>query len=160
MFQQLVPLLRQRSVLLTVTSLEEDHQIRVNVLPKKLADGENAALTTPMSFTGTAAEPRRPTARCNCQLCRQSSGIEEHARPRQRGDGCGGKGSPGRSAKQVEDGQEGCPGRRTCKERGAENGRAANGAWTFRYSRSCRRKAHSSGPFGRRSRDSCGNQTG
>jgi PRTRC genetic system protein E len=55
MFQQLVPLLRQRSVLLTVTSLEED-QIRVNVLPKKLAEGENAALTTPMSFTGTAAE--------------------------------------------------------------------------------------------------------
>lgn len=55
MFQQLVPLLRQRSVLLTVTALQED-QIRVNVLPKKLADGENAALTTPMSFTGTAAE--------------------------------------------------------------------------------------------------------
>jgi PRTRC genetic system protein E len=55
MFQQLVPLLRQRFVLLTVTSLEED-QIRVNVLPKKLADSENAALTTPMSFTGTAAE--------------------------------------------------------------------------------------------------------
>ncbi len=55
MFQQLVPLLRQRSVLLTITALEED-QIRVNVLPKKLADGENAALTTPMSFTGTAAE--------------------------------------------------------------------------------------------------------
>ena len=55
MFQQLVPLLRQRSVLLTVASLEED-QIRVNVLPKKLADSENAALTTPMSFTGTAAE--------------------------------------------------------------------------------------------------------
>jgi PRTRC genetic system protein E len=55
MFQQLVPLLRHRSVLLTVTSLEED-QIRVNVLPKKLADSENAALTTPMSFTGTAAE--------------------------------------------------------------------------------------------------------
>ena len=55
MFQQLVPLLRQRSILLTVTSLEED-QIRVNVLPKKLADGENAALTTPMSITGTAAE--------------------------------------------------------------------------------------------------------
>jgi PRTRC genetic system protein E len=55
MFQQLVPILRQRSVLLTVTSLEGD-QIRVNVLPKKLAEGENAALTTPMSFTGTAEE--------------------------------------------------------------------------------------------------------
>jgi hypothetical protein len=35
MFQQLVPLLRQRSVLLTVASLEDD-QIRVNVTPKKL----------------------------------------------------------------------------------------------------------------------------
>ena len=55
MFQQLVPLLRQRSVLLTVTSLEDD-QIRVNVIPKKLKDGENSALTTPMSFTGTADE--------------------------------------------------------------------------------------------------------
>jgi PRTRC genetic system protein E len=55
MFQQLVPLLRQRSVLLTVTSLEDD-QIRVNVIPKKLKEGENSALTTPMSFTGTAAE--------------------------------------------------------------------------------------------------------
>jgi PRTRC genetic system protein E len=55
MFQQLVPLLRQRSVLLTVTLVEDD-QVRVNVMPKKLADGENTALTTPMSFTGTAAE--------------------------------------------------------------------------------------------------------
>ena len=55
MFQQLVPILRQRSVLLTVTALEHD-QIRVNVLPKKLAEGENTALTTPMSFSGTAQE--------------------------------------------------------------------------------------------------------
>jgi PRTRC genetic system protein E len=55
MFQQLVPLLRQRSVLLTVTLLEED-QIRVNVIPKRLADSENTALATPLSFTGTAEE--------------------------------------------------------------------------------------------------------
>lgn len=55
MFQQLAPLLRQRSVLLSVTSLEND-QIRVNVMPKKLKEGENSALTTPMSFTGTADE--------------------------------------------------------------------------------------------------------
>ena len=55
MFQQLVPLLRQRSVLFTVTLLEED-QVRVNVMPKKLADSENTALTTPMSFIGTAEE--------------------------------------------------------------------------------------------------------
>jgi PRTRC genetic system protein E len=50
-----VPLLRQRSVLLTVTLIEDD-QVRVNVMPKKLAEGENNALTTPMSFTGTPAE--------------------------------------------------------------------------------------------------------
>ncbi|HTF67470.1 MAG TPA: PRTRC system protein E [Edaphobacter sp.] len=55
MFQQLVPLLRQRSVLLTVTSLEDD-QIRINIMPKKLKDGENNVLTTPMSFMGTATE--------------------------------------------------------------------------------------------------------
>jgi PRTRC genetic system protein E len=55
MFQQLVPLLRQRSVLLTVTSLEDD-QIRVNLMPKKLKEGEKSALTTPMSFAGTAVE--------------------------------------------------------------------------------------------------------
>jgi PRTRC genetic system protein E len=55
MFQQLVPLLRQRSVLLTVTLVEDD-QVRVNVMPKKIAESENTALTTPMSFTGTATE--------------------------------------------------------------------------------------------------------
>ncbi len=57
MFQQLAPLLRQRSVLLTVTALQED-QIRVNVIPKKLADGENAALTTPMDVIKTMLQTR------------------------------------------------------------------------------------------------------
>lgn len=43
------------AVLLTVTHLEED-QIRVNVIPQKIKDGENSALTTPLSVTGTAEE--------------------------------------------------------------------------------------------------------
>jgi PRTRC genetic system protein E len=47
--------LRQRSVLLTVTHLEED-QIRVNIIPQKLKDGDNNALTTPLSVTGTSEE--------------------------------------------------------------------------------------------------------
>jgi PRTRC genetic system protein E len=55
MFKELAPYLRQRAVLLTVTSIEED-QIRVNVIPQKLRDGENAALTTPLTVTGTAEE--------------------------------------------------------------------------------------------------------
>lgn len=53
MFKELAPLLRQRAVLLTLAHLE-DEQIRVNVIPQKIKDGENAALTTPLSVTGTA----------------------------------------------------------------------------------------------------------
>lgn len=55
MFKELAPYLRQRAVLLTVTYLEED-QIRVNVIPQKIKDGENAALTTPLTVTGGAEE--------------------------------------------------------------------------------------------------------
>ena len=55
MFKELLPYLRHRAVMLTVTHLEDD-QIRVNVIPKKLKDGENEALTTPVSITGTAEE--------------------------------------------------------------------------------------------------------
>ena len=52
MFKELAPLLRHRAVLFTVTHVEED-QFRVNVIPKKVTDGENDALTTPVSVTGT-----------------------------------------------------------------------------------------------------------
>lgn len=55
MFKELATYLRQRAVLLTVTHIEDD-QIRVNVIPQKLKDGENAALTTPLTVTGTADE--------------------------------------------------------------------------------------------------------
>jgi len=55
MFKELAPYLRQRAVLLTVTHTEDD-QIRVNVIPQKIKDGENAALTTPLTVTGTADE--------------------------------------------------------------------------------------------------------
>jgi PRTRC genetic system protein E len=55
MFKELVPILRHRAVLMTITFIEED-QIRVNVVPKKLKDGDNNALTTPVTVTGTAEE--------------------------------------------------------------------------------------------------------
>ncbi len=55
MFKELAPYLRQRAVLLTVTRLEDD-QISVNIIPKKLQDSENTALTTPLKLTGTAEE--------------------------------------------------------------------------------------------------------
>ena len=55
MFKELAPVLRDRAVLLTVTLLDED-LIRVNIVPKKLKDSDNDALTTPLSVTGTAEE--------------------------------------------------------------------------------------------------------
>jgi PRTRC genetic system protein E len=55
MFKELAPFLRQRAVLVTITHLEVD-QIRVNVIPQKIKDGENTALTTPLTVTGTAEE--------------------------------------------------------------------------------------------------------
>ena len=55
MFKELLPVLRDRAVLLTVTLVDAD-QIRVNIVPKKLKDGDNNALTTPLSITGTAED--------------------------------------------------------------------------------------------------------
>jgi PRTRC genetic system protein E len=55
MFKELAPLVRHRAVLFTVTYLEDD-QFRVNVIPKKVSDGENNALTTPVSVTGTVED--------------------------------------------------------------------------------------------------------
>jgi PRTRC genetic system protein E len=55
MFKELSPYQRQRAVLLTVTHLE-DEQIRVNIVPQKVKEGENAALTTPLTVSGTAEE--------------------------------------------------------------------------------------------------------
>jgi len=52
MFKELAPLLRHRAVLFTVSHIEDD-RFRVNVIPKKITDGENDALTTPVSVTGT-----------------------------------------------------------------------------------------------------------
>jgi len=52
MFKELAPLVRHRAVLFTVSHVEDD-QFRVNVIPKKIADSENDALTTPVSVTGT-----------------------------------------------------------------------------------------------------------
>jgi len=55
MFKELVPILRSRAVLMTATALDDD-QIRVNVVPKKMKDGDQDALSTPLSVTGTAEE--------------------------------------------------------------------------------------------------------
>jgi len=55
MFKELGPLLRQRTVVMILTRLE-DNTIRVNVIPRKLNESENDALTTPLSVVGSAEE--------------------------------------------------------------------------------------------------------
>jgi len=55
MFKELGPLLRQRTVVLILTRLE-DETIRVNVIPRKLNESENDALATPLSVAGTAED--------------------------------------------------------------------------------------------------------
>jgi len=57
MFTELMPLLKQRVLMLTISRVD-DELILVNVIPKKLDKDhdENSALTLPLSFTGKPEE--------------------------------------------------------------------------------------------------------
>ena len=63
MFVELLPILKNRPVMLTV-ALVNDQAIRVNVIPKRLKDGGSGddALTTPLTITGTPEELDREFA--------------------------------------------------------------------------------------------------
>ena len=62
MFTELMPLLGDRTVLITVAR-ESDTTLRVTAIPKRAREGENAALSTPLSFIGTPEELDRDFAR-------------------------------------------------------------------------------------------------
>ena len=55
MFVELMPMLAGRTVLITVAR-ENDKTVRVCVIPKKVKEDDNPALTTPLSYTGTPEE--------------------------------------------------------------------------------------------------------
>ncbi len=55
MFAELIPLLRKRSLLLTISVVEGD-TIRATVVPQKASETEDNALTTPLAISGTAEE--------------------------------------------------------------------------------------------------------
>ena len=63
MFVELLPILKNRPVMLTV-ALVNDQAIRVNVIPKRLKDSDSGddALTTPLTITGTPEELDREFA--------------------------------------------------------------------------------------------------
>ena len=55
MFTELMPLLRKRRLLVTVSLVEGD-TIRATVVPQKSSETEDGAITTPLAITGTAEE--------------------------------------------------------------------------------------------------------
>lgn len=54
MFVELMPLLKDRTLLLTIARLEG--RVKVNVIPVKAKEGEDQALTTPLSYAASAEE--------------------------------------------------------------------------------------------------------
>jgi PRTRC genetic system protein E len=53
-FVELMPLLKERTLLITVARIEQ--KLKVNVIPTKARDGEDQALTTPLSYTASPEE--------------------------------------------------------------------------------------------------------
>ena len=62
MFTELIPLLADRTVLITVAR-ESDTTVRATVVPKRNSESEIAALSTPLSFVGTPEELDRDFGR-------------------------------------------------------------------------------------------------
>lgn len=58
MFTELMPLLRKRGLLLTISLVEGD-ALRATVLPQKASDADDKSTTTPLAITGTAEEMDR-----------------------------------------------------------------------------------------------------
>jgi PRTRC genetic system protein E len=83
-FTELMPLLRQRAVMITISDVGQG-LLRVNIIPRKLVvDGssdENTALTTPLSITGKAEELDRELpgelATSTESIARTGSNLEE-----------------------------------------------------------------------------------
>lgn len=55
MFTELMPLLRKRGLLLTISLVEGD-TLRATILPQKTSETDDQAMTTPLAITGTAEE--------------------------------------------------------------------------------------------------------
>ena len=55
MFLELMPLLGERTVMITVSRVNQN-SIRVNFIPSRKKEDENPSLATPLSFSGTPEE--------------------------------------------------------------------------------------------------------
>lgn len=73
MFTELMPLLAERTVLITVAR-ESDTIIRATVVPKRIKESDNPALSTPLTVTGTPEELDRELPRALAEY------VETHQR--------------------------------------------------------------------------------
>jgi len=53
-FVELMPLLKERTLLITIARVDE--RVKINVIPTKVKEGEDHSLTTPLSLTGSAED--------------------------------------------------------------------------------------------------------
>src|SRR6202040_745860 len=90
MFIELMPLLGERTVMLTVARIDKN-RIRVNVIPTRKRKDENAALCAPLSFSGTPEEVDGEMARNLGCVRRGKSAAPTHVG--------GGEGRDGRRAR-------------------------------------------------------------
>jgi PRTRC genetic system protein E len=100
MFKEPAPLVRHRAVLFTVSHVEAD-QFRVNVIPKKTTDGENDALTTPVSVTGTVEDLDKELPETLLHFVSSHLELKNFARTSESRDGGSFQGCEGRSEKEI-----------------------------------------------------------
>jgi PRTRC genetic system protein E len=75
MFVELIPLLRERTVMITV-ACATPNSIRVNVIPSRKKEDENAALATPLTFSGTAEELDRELGKSLVSYVEENLGFQ------------------------------------------------------------------------------------
>jgi hypothetical protein len=89
MFQELMPLLSQRVLILTLSRVS-DEEVCVNVIPKPLKSSQQSddtALTTPLTVRGTPKELGRTTADATGGVCGDSPGAVFNPEVCERTDG-------------------------------------------------------------------------
>ena len=99
MFTELMPLLRKRRLLLTVSLVEAD-TIRATVVPQKASDTEDNALTTPLAITGTAEELDRDLPQQLVEFAGAHLQLQTHPSLCQSRNGCRGKGGSRRGTEE------------------------------------------------------------
>ena len=119
MFTELMPLLRKRGLLLTISLVEGD-TLRATVLPQKASEADDKSTTTPLAITGTAEELDRDLPQQLDRIRGSASPTTKHPGFCQGGYGCRRKSSPRGSAEedhQAGDANESLCARSACKGR-------------------------------------------